>query len=241
MKEYIEMNTRLRTASKNDFEKDLYKLLNNSVFGKTMENIRHRVNVEILCDDSTIQKRINSPKFKGYKVLSKENNLVLFQSEKKQILFNKPIFVGFSILDLSKLHMYKFHYDYIKATYGNKAKLLFTDTDSLTYEIQTEDIFKDMKRNDAYLKYFDTSDFNKDYNGGYLQSDNNKKQIGFFKPENKNYNIDVFYGIRSKQYSMEIDNEKDKVKATCKGVQNNYFKRNIKIDDFKKCILNDTE
>ena len=139
---YIALNTNLRTKAKNDFEKDFFKLMNNSVFGKTMENIRNRANIQLVTSKKKSLKPIAKPNFKRRTIFTE--NLVAVHLGKTNLVFNKPIYVGMCILDLSKTLMYDFHYNYIKKKYGENAKLLMTDTDSLTYELTTEDFYKDI-------------------------------------------------------------------------------------------------
>jgi len=144
MKSYIELNTNKRKQSRNEFEKDFYKLMNNSVFGKTMENIRNRVDVQLVKNEEQAQKLVNKPNFESFKIFSE--NLIACHMKKTKLRFDKPIYVGMSILELSKTLMYDFHYNHIKNKYNENAKLLFTDTDSLCYYIQTNDVYKDMKK-----------------------------------------------------------------------------------------------
>ena len=115
--------------------------MNNSVFGKTMENIRKRVDVKLLTNKQQLLRWASKPTFVNSKIFNE--NLVAIHKIKEQIKLNKPAYVGMCILDLSKTLMYDFHYNYIKQNYGSKAKLLFTDTDSLTYEIEAEDVYQD--------------------------------------------------------------------------------------------------
>ena len=142
LKPYIDKNTNLRAQAKNNFEKDFFKLMNNSVFGKTIENIRNRVNVKLVNTGEQFKKLTAKPNY-GSRIIFNEN-LVSVHMKKTSLTMNKPVYLGMSILDLSKNLMYDFHYRYIKPKYGSKAKLLFTDTDSLLYEIQTEDLYKDI-------------------------------------------------------------------------------------------------
>ena len=169
MKSYIELNTRLRTEAKNDFEKDFFKLMNNSVIGKTMENIRNRVDVKLVSDRKVAEKLSAKPNFRHCTIFNE--NLVAVHMIKTKLVFNKPVYCGMAILDLSKTLMYDFHYKYIKPKYGEKAKLLMTDTDSLCYEIQTKDFFEDISKD--VEKGFDTSNFPKDHPSG-IQGKNKK-------------------------------------------------------------------
>ena len=139
LEKYIALNTKLRTAAANEFQKDFFKLVNNSVFGKTMEHIRHRVDIELVNDKKQAEKLSAKPNFYHCNIFSEE--LVAIHMKKTKLVINKPVYLGMCILDLSKTLMYDFHYNYIKQKYGDKSKLLFTDTDSLMYEIQTEDFY----------------------------------------------------------------------------------------------------
>ena len=140
LKQYIDFNTQKRTQAKNAFEKDFFKLMNNSVFGKTMENIRKRVDVRLVTDEKKLLKMTSKPTYVSSKIFNE--NLVAVHKIKETLTLNRPAYVGMCILDLSKTLMYDFHYNYIKKKYGDKAKLLFTDTDSLTYEIETFGMIK---------------------------------------------------------------------------------------------------
>ena len=163
LKPYIDKNTNLRTKAKNNFEKDFFKLMNNAVFGKTMENIRNRVNVKLVNTEEKLKKLVAKPNFKGPPKIFNEN-LVSVHMKKTSLTMNKPVYLGMCILDLSKIIMFDFHYNYIKPKYGNNAKLLFTDTDSFLYEIQTEDFYKDISGD--VNNRFDTSDYPENHPSG---------------------------------------------------------------------------
>ena len=232
LKPYIDFNTKQRANSKNDFEKDLYKLMSNAPYGKTMEDMRNRVDIQLISDENQYRKIVCKPQFDGQKRYSE--NLIAVKQVKKHITLNKPIYVGVAILDLSKLHMYKFHYDYIKPKYGTKAKLLFTDTDSLCYHIHTEDIYKDMD-DDKHL--FDRSGYEMD---GYRRQDNtNKKVAGIFKDETNGVPIVEFVGNRDKMYALKLANGKEK--KTGKGVKKSCLKRNVHVEDYKRCLFGSVE
>ena len=157
MEPYIRMNTELRKKAASDFEKDLYKLMNNSVFCKTMENLRKRVDVKLVRSHEE-DKLIASPAFARANIF--DDNLAAIEVHKSRLVLNHPMYVGMSILDLSKHLMYDFYYNQLKAQYGESFQLLYTDTDSLLIEIQTEDVYQDMTK---HPDLYDTSDYPQDH------------------------------------------------------------------------------
>ena len=229
MKPYIDMNTKLRAKAKNNFEKDFYKLMNNAVFGKTMENIRNRVNVKLVNSVEKARKLISKPNFRNRKIFSE--NLISVHMKKTSLLMNKPVYLGMCILDLSKTIMYDFHYNYIKPKYGDKAKLLFTDTDSLMYLIETEDFFKDISGD--VKDRFDTSDYPENHPSG-IPTGINKKVLGMFKDEAGGKMIKEFVGLRSKLYSFVMDEGEESKK--CKGVKKQVVATSITHEDYKTCL-----
>ena len=198
--------------------------MNNSVFGKTMENLRKRTNIKLITDENMLNKYVSKPGFVNRKIFNED--LVAVHNKKEKLVLNKPVYVGFSILDLSKFLMYDFHYKFIKAKYGSNAKLLFTDTDSLCYEIATADFYKDMYDN---KQMFDLSDMN-----GQFKDNTNKKVIGKFKDETVGIPIREFIGLRSKMYSVQLDNEKEK--KTAKGVVKNVIIKELKHELYKNIL-----
>ena len=230
MKPYIEKNTKLRMEAKNNFEKDFFKLMINSVFGKTIENLRKRQNVRIVDKRKTALSLSKKPNFESVTIFDK--NLIAVHMQKTEIYFNKPVYVGQAILDLSKTLMFDFHYNYIKPKYGSKAKLLFTDTDSLMYEIQTKDFYKDIAP-DIEAK-FDTSAYPPDHSSG-IPTGINKKVIGMFKDEVEGKQITRFIGLRPKLYTFRVEDGKDKKK--CKGVKKSVVEKEIKFDHYYNCLF----
>ena len=230
LKPYIDLNTNLRAKATNDFEKDFFKLMNNSVFGKTMENIRNRVDIRLVTRESQAKKLTCKPNYQHHTIFSK--NLTAVHMKKVSLKFNKPVYLGMSILDLSKTLMYDFHYNYIKPKYGENAKLLFTDTDSLAYEIQTEDFYRDIS-SDVKEK-FDTSNYPKDHPSGILTGVN-KKVIGMFKDEASGKQIAEFVGLRAKLYSYRVEESYEEKK--CKGVKKAVIKKTITFNDYKDCLF----
>ena len=137
LKQYIDFNTEKRKHAKNSFEKDFFKLMNNSVFGKTMENLCKRVDVRLVTNEKKLDKLTSKPTYVSSKIFNEY--LMVVHKVKETLTLNRPAYLGMCILDLSKTLMYDFHYNYIKKKYNNRARLLFTNTDSLTYEIEAED------------------------------------------------------------------------------------------------------
>ena len=204
--------------------------MNNSVFGKTMENFRNRVDIKLVNNKKQAEKLSAKPDFKHCNIFSE--NLVSIHMKKKELTFNKPVYLGMCILDLSKTLMYEFHYNYIKQKYGNKAKLLFTDTDSLMYEIQTEDFIRILVK--MWKKRFDTSDYPPNHPSG-IPSGLNKKVLGMFKDEVKGKVIDEFVGLRAKLYTVKMFEGEETKK--CKGVKKSVVKKSITHEDYKKCLF----
>ena len=228
LKPYIDFNTKKRAEAKNSFEKDFFKLMNNSVFGKTMENLRKRQDIRLVTDEEKLLKWVSRPSFISSKIFNED--LVAVHKIKPTLTLNRPAYVGMCILDLSKTLMYDFHYNYIKSQYGDKARLLFTDTDSLTYEIEADDVYQDFWK-DKHL--FDNSDNPK---SSPFFDTTNKKVIGKFKDEASGIPIVEFVGLRSKMYSYMKDNKQGS--RTAKGIKKNVIKQKIQHDNYKDTLFN---
>ena len=231
LKTYIDFNTRQRTNAKNAFEKDFFKLMNNSVFGKTMENIRKREDIKLVTNEKQLLKMTSKPTFINSKIFNE--NLVAVHKIKESLTLNRPAYVGMCILDLSKTLMYDFHYNFVKNKYGNKAKLLFTDTDSLTYEIEAEDVYQDFWNK---KEMFDNSDYPSNHQ---FYDSTNKKVIGKFKDEAAGVPITEFVGLRSKMYSYIKDNNNGG--KTAKGIKKNVIKNDIQHSDYKDVLFNEKQ
>ena len=232
MEPYIRKNTELRMRAANNFEKDFFKLMNNSVFGKTIENIRKRQNIHLIDNRKKAVKLTSKPNFDRVTIFDK--NLIAIHMKKTEVYFNKPVYVGQAILDLSKTLMFNFHYTYIKEKYKNKAELLFTDTDSLIYLINTKDFYKDISYD--IITKFDTSDYPPNHPSG-IPTGVNKKVIGMFKDEVAGKQITHFVGLRPKLYSFRIEEEREVRK--CKGIKKNVVKKTMDFDDYKDCLFLD--
>ena len=199
LKQYIDFNTEKQKHAKNSFEKDFFKLMNNSVFGKTMENLCKRFDIRLVTNEKKLLKLTSKPTYVSSKIFNE--NLVAVHKIKETLTLNRPAYVGMCIVDLSKTLMYDFHYNYIKNKYGDRAKLLFTDTHSLTYEIEAEDVYQD--------SWYDKDKFdNSDYPETSPYHDKtNKKVIGKFKVEGACIPIVEFVGLKSKMYSYIKNDE----------------------------------
>ena len=217
MKPFIELNTKMRTAAKNSFEKDFYKLMSNAVYGKTLENVRNRQNVHIVNDENKKRKLTSQLHFKSVTHFNK--NLAAVHMGKKEIELNKPVYCGATILDFSKFHMFDFHYNYAKPKWP-KLKVLYTDTDSLIYDIPTENIFQDIS-NDVD-KWYDTSGYTPDF--PHLPVGKNKKVLGVFKDECGGKIMTEFVALRANCYSFLVEDGKNEKKV--KGVKQNVKKIN---------------
>ena len=227
LKQYIDFNTNKRKVAKTSFEKDFFKLMNNSIFGKTMENLRKRVDVRLVTNEKQLDKLTAKPTFVSSKILNE--NLMAVHKIKEMLTLNRPAYVGMCILDLSKTLMYDFDYNYVKKKFGNKAKLLFTDTDSLTYEIETEDVYEDLWEN---KELFDNSEYPKD---SPYQFQENKKTIGKFKDEACGKVISEFIGLRSKMYSYIMDCGKGGM--TAKGIKKNIIRKDLLHKNYKETLI----
>ena len=203
MKPYIDFNTQLRTNATNDFKKDFFKLMNNAVFRKTMENIRKHRNIKLVMSRESYLKTMMKPNFKSG--ILKGENLMGCEMGKIKVLMNKLVYLGQAILDLSKIVMYEFHYDYMLPKYNDNIQLCYMDTDSLVYDIITEDFYADIA--DDVPTRFGTS--------GYcanrpLPIGMNKKVIGLMKDELGGAIMTECIALRPKLYSLrKLDGKED--------------------------------
>ena len=176
LKPYIDINTNLRKEAKNDFGKDFFKLMNNCAFGKTIENVRKHRDIKLVTTEKKRIKLVSEPNYHTTKRFSE--NLLAIEMKKTKVKMNKPVYLGMSILDISKTLMYEFWYEYIKPKYKDKTKLCYMDTDSFVINIKTEDFYKDIG-NDVN-RWFDTSNYDEN-DKRPLSIGENKKVIGFLK------------------------------------------------------------
>ena len=228
LKEYIDVNTELRKKATNDFEKDFFKLMNNAVFGKTMENVRKHRDIKLVKTDKKRDKLVSEPNFHTMKLI--DNNLATIEMRKVKVKMNKTIYLGLSILDISKITIYEFWYDYVKIKYEDKARLCYMDTDSFIVNVKTKDFYNDISQD--VNKRFDTSNytFDRPFPMGI-----NKKVIGLMKDELGGDIITEFVALIPKAYSYITNDfiEMKKAKGTKKCVVN----KMLRFEDYKKCLF----
>ena len=229
LKPYIDMNNELRKQAKKDFEKDFYKLMNNSVFGKTMENERKHRDIKLVTADKRRNQLVSEPNYYTTKWFSE--NLLPIEMKKTKVKMNKPVYLGLSILEISKTLTYEFWYDYMKPKYDDNVKLCYMDTDSFIMHIRTEDFYKDIA-NDIE-KRFDTSNYEVNRP---LPTGKNKKVMGLMKDELGGKIMAEFVALRPKPYSYLMDDSWSDKKA--KGTKKCVIKRRRKFNDYKDCLLN---
>ncbi|XP_076278023.1 uncharacterized protein LOC143207955 [Lasioglossum baleicum] len=203
--EYIDLNTKLRTNATNDFSKNLHG----------------------------VERLIARPNFHSYTVFSKD--FVAIQMKKLLVKFYKPIYVGMSILDISKFHLYTFHYEYMYPKFQQNCKILYTDTDSLIYEITCDDAYETLLKRDIHR--YDTSNYT--VNNVYGVPIANKKQLGLMKDENGGKIMTEFVGLCSKMYAIRVHDDCETKKI--KGIRTNVTARDISFEDYVECLNNHTE
>ena len=221
------MNTDLRKDPENDFEKDFYKLMNNAVYGKTMENVRkHRI-IKLVNNKTKRRKLVSEPNYHTTKWFSE--NLLAIEMKKTSIYMNKLIYLGLAILSLSKIKMYEYRYDEMKPKYGDRIRLCYMDTDSFIMHIKTEDVYKDIAK-DVEKKY-DTSNYTVEIP---LPIGKNKKKIGLMKDELGGKIMKEFIGLKPKCYGHLMDDEKVDKKA--QGTKKCGIKRCIMFDNYEESL-----
>ena len=223
------MNTELKKNAKNDFQKDFHKLMNNAVFGKTTENVRKYRNIKLVTNNKKRCKLASKPNYHTTKWFSKR--FLATEMKKVKVKMNKPIYLGFSILEVSKRLIYEFWYGYMNPEYGEKGRLCYTDVDSFIIHIKTEDFYEDVAPD--VDKWFDTSGYIVDRP---LPMSKNKKVLRKFKDELEGRIMTEIVGLRSKAYSFLIDDfeEKKKKKRTKKCV----VKTRLRHQNYNDYLLN---
>ena len=227
LKPYIDFNTEKRKQSKTDFEKDLFKLMNNAVYGKTMEDVRKHTEFDLISTPERFQKCVNSPTYKARHIINE--NLVGVEKEKAVVELNKPIYMGLSILDYSKVHMYSFYYDVLKPKYQDDIKLIYTDTDSFVIQVMTDDLFQDFKDLSDYMDFSDYPKSHPNYDAS------NKKVLGKFKDELSSKIMTHFIGLKPKSYAFKVQGDKKEYKKS-KGVVKGKVNTELNYDMYERTL-----
>jgi len=223
---YINLNNQMRTMATDEFSKGLYKLLNNAVFGKFLESLRKHRNFILTQSLKQIRKLIRKPHFKNRVILNERTNLCLIEMGKTSVVFDKFIQAGAAILDLSKAHMWEFHYETMKAQIfpNERITLLYKDTDSLTYNIRVPSLTERLL---PYKAHFDFSEYPEDHP---LFDIANKKVLGMMKDEVKGKMMTEFCALKAKMYSFIVTGERECKKA--KGVRKNVVQKTLAFQDY---------
>ena len=230
LRPYISLNTYLRQNATSKFEENFAKLMNNSIYGKTCENVRRYKNVKYAIDKKEVDKILRSPLLNDWIIYNED--LASFEINPTSVTLNKPRAVGLTVLELSKLLMYDFHYNYFLKKFEN-VKVLLSDTDSFCYYIKTKkDFYKTIKED---LDWFDFSNYNKEHEN---YNTDNHLVPGKMKDEMGGKIIDEFVGLRSKMYSLTVQNQQDKKAA--KGFLRS-IQKDIRHEDYLRCIDETTD
>ena len=206
--------------------------MKNSVFGKTMENVRNHRDIKLVTTDKRRSVLASEPNYHSTKYILKD--LSVMEMKKTEVRMNKPIYLGQEILDASKTLMYEFWYDYIKPKYGDNVRLcyIYMDTESFVMDIKTDDFYIDIS-NDVY-KWFDTSNYDKNDNRP-LEIGKNKKVIGKFKDELGGKIMNEFCALRAKTYSFKLDDDTENKRA--KGTKKCIVKREITFKNYVDALF----
>ena len=226
---YINLNTKLREKAIAKFEQDLFKLMNDSVFGKSCENVRNHINIKIVLNENQAKNYLKKPLFEEFRII--DENKAIIRMRKSKVFLCKPIFVGFTVLEISKKLMYEYHYFIFKKNFKDSISLCYTDTDSLVYELKTQNLSQDFKK---FKDFFDFSNYPTSHE---FYSNKNKKRIGFLKDETSSEIIQEFIGLKSKLYSIKFFNGENIKK--CKGLQTAVVEKFIKHDYYREVLEKD--
>lgn len=223
LKTFIQLNTEKRLACRNPFEKNLFKLINNSIYGKALENKKKQSDIKLVNKWHTrygAKSLICRPNFKSVKIFNE--NLVAIELNKLSVKMDRPMIIGVAILEISKVLMYTFHYDFMIKKYGyGKCKLAYTDTDSFIYCIEDEDVYKLVEENPDKF---------------------NDKTLGLMKDENSGHIMTEFVGLRAKMYSYKVQKSKNICTESkrAKGVKKHIINNKLTFSDFLKCVEENT-
>lgn len=235
MKKFIDYNANKRSAATSAFAKAFYKLMNNACYGKTMENVRNRVDIRIVTTDKQFQKLVRQTRFVERKIIS--DDVVAVQMRRNNVKMDKPIYVGMTVLDVSKVHMYHFHYklmqEHFKAP-ASKLELAYLDTDGLIYYITTDQDLYTVLKQPSLSQHLDRSGY---HDSHPLRDDTNKGKLGTFKDECKDRVMFEFVGLRPKMYAYRFSSTNKSEKRKAKGIKGSYVEQNIRFRHYKNTLF----
>ena len=228
LKPYIKFNTEKRKQATTTVDKDNFKLMVNSVFGRSCMNPRKYRDIKIVHDKKRANTLVSKPNYGGFQRINED--FVAISMNKITIKWNVPTYTGMAILDLSKLIMYRFYYDVIKHQYGDNVSLLLMDTDSFLFHVYTKDIYKDMLKQ---LHLYDTSDYPQTHE---CYSEANKKKLGVFKDETNGRPAVEYVALKPKMYSLLLNENEDTSKCTAKGIKKSFVRKNLRHKSYVNCL-----
>ena len=226
MKDYVDLNSKKRSEATNNFDSNFFKLMVNSLYGKSLQRPDNKTKTHLVTNSKYCQRLVAKPTFKSLTPI--HSKLVGINMKYPVISIEKPSYIGMCILDHAKTVMYHFHYNVIRKFYGDRCSLLFTDTDSLMYEIYTDDVYEDLSR---FASYFDFSNYPSDH---FLHSKDRAKIPGTFKDETASKPIKAFVGLKSKMYAFVMAEGKE-IKAA-KGVKKSVIHNCLKFENYVNCL-----
>lgn len=238
LKCYIDLNTELRNKASNKFEKNFFKLMVNSIFGKTIENVDKRQNIKLTTSWENVGRKLGtrsliaSPAFKDCSIF--DENFTAIHMKQLKVMYDKPLYLGFTILDISKLIMYNFIYNFLKPRYDKNVNILYTDTDSLILEIFTENFYNDIITN---LEVYDTSNYP---HNNRFKIPKTPSVLGKMKDEFPEKIIHRFLGTGAKAYTIvtDVENNDDKYEyiKKAKGVNKSVIEKMLTVEHYENVI-----
>lgn len=223
---YIDLNTKMREKAKDKFTQDLLKLFNNAIFGKSCQNVRTHIDVKFVINMKQVKNYLKKPLYESFRIIDEDKALI--KMKRSSVTLNRPIIIGFSVLEISKKLMYDMFYNVFKKNFGKNIKLLYCDTDSLVFKHYCDDIFLEMKKIESVL---DLSNYPSQHP---LFNSVNKKKLGYLKDETGGKLIKEFIALKSKLYSYKFIDDSNVKRA--KGLQNAVLNKYINHDHYKDCL-----
>ena len=245
LKDYVNLNTRLRQQATTDFHKDLFKLFSNVIYGKSLQAEKNKLNVKVITDPAAFLRETSKVTYVGFNLVNE--NMAIINLAKRQVTLKRPIYLGQSVLDVSKRIMYDLYYNLLKDTFTD-TRLVYTDTDSFVIYTKERDVTQALA---SKADHFDFSNYPKDHP---LYSTTNHKVLGKLKDESKSRQIYQFIGLRPKMYAYRYSSDSmitddsgttrddpSKTEKRAKGVKTAALKRDITFRDYEKVLRDNSK